>query len=358
MTRDWTLYLKGEEDRFRFHQELRQYIVEQLPDLVGSLDGDEVQVTLPLEMDYRIRFKTIPIRLFEDAGSGGASFRSMDETGTGRSRLTYGNAITADAVASVFLQQLELPELTFQRTGPVPLPEESWSSISSTGILPLLDKHRTMRAALEQQMRTQSPELTVHPHDLRFHAPTDGAASTDALLLAVMDVSASMQEFERRMARTFFYWTQKFLRLRYHAVDVRFVVHHTHAFEVNSEEFFTVTDDGGTLFSAAYEKVQELLDRLGSPSNVYVLHVSDGDNRPGDQERAQELAQRIANRVNLLGYIEINRTDAPSPWQDHLADSGGRLRTISVRSTPELYSALRHMFSKHGWKAGHPHGSV
>lgn len=349
MKKDWSLYLKDTANTLRYHAAIRQYIASDLARLVGRLDGEDDRVVIPPEADYRIRYKTIPIRLFDDEGKSGSSFRPMDDIGDGDNRLTYGESVGVEDIADLLLRQLELPELHHRRAAAVPMRDMAFSAVRPAGILPLLDKRQTLLAAIRR--RAQSPQSSPHirKEDLRFHALTEDTSNTHALLVAVMDVSASMQAFERRIARIFFYWTRRFLNLKYPDVEIHYVVHHTQAFEVNEPEFFTVEDDGGTVLSQAYRKVQDILAHFGgADTNVYVLHFTDGDNRPTDREGAKSAAWEVGARAHLFGYVEIGQNPEPSPMLEWLGKAGPPFRAAAVHAATDLYPALRHVFSRRG----------
>ncbi len=62
-----------------------------------------------------------------------------------------------------------------------------------------------------------------------------------------------MGEFEKYIARSFYFWMVRFLRTKYNNVKIVFISHHTEAKEVTEEEFFTHGESGGTQVSSAYE---------------------------------------------------------------------------------------------------------
>ena len=49
----------------------------------------------------------------------------------------------------------------------------------------------------------------------------------------MMDVSGSMGEFEKYIARSFYFWMVRFLRTKYNNVKIVFISHHTEAKEVD-----------------------------------------------------------------------------------------------------------------------------
>jgi uncharacterized sporulation protein YeaH/YhbH (DUF444 family) len=129
----------------------------------------------------------------------------------------------------------------------------------------------------------------------------------NAVVICIMDVSGSMDQTKKYMARSFYFLLYQFLRLKYSNVEVVFVAHTTVAKEVDELEFFHKGESGGTYISSGYEKALEIIEQRYNPANwnIYAFHCSDGDNWTEDNKRAIELAQRLSEVCNLFGYGEI-----------------------------------------------------
>src|SRR5436189_5416229 len=106
--------------------------------------------------------------------------------------------------------------------------------------------------------------------------------------MALMDVSGSMGEFKKYIARSFFFWMVRFLRTKYDNVDIVFISHHTEAREVTEEQFFTQGESGGTVVSSAYQLALDIIKLSYPPAdwNIYPFHFSDGDNYLSDNDEA------------------------------------------------------------------------
>ena len=150
-----------------------------------------------------------------------------------------------------------------------------------------------------------------------------------------MDVSGSMDAGRKRMARLFFYWCVQFLRRRYDQTEIVFVAHTTEAREVTEHEFF------GARRVRRHARLVGLRGRRGDlkvrypPAdwNVYVLHVSDGDNFTADNRRTLELIRRADRRL-LAGRLPGGPpAGARRPPQavGLLREGGGRARRVRAR---------------------------
>lgn len=129
----------------------------------------------------------------------------------------------------------------------------------------------------------------------------------NAVVICIMDVSGSMDQTKKYMARSFYFLLYQFLRLRYSNVEVVFVAHTTTAKEVGELEFFHKGESGGTYISSGYEKALEIIEQRYNPRNwnIYAFHCSDGDNWTEDNKKAVKLAARLCEVCNLFGYGEI-----------------------------------------------------
>lgn len=75
--------------------------------------------------------------------------------------------------------------------------------------------------------------------------------STQAVMFCLMDVSGSMDEEKKNIAKRFFALLYIFLTRNYERIDVVFIRHHTDAEEVDEELFFHSQETGGTIVSSA-----------------------------------------------------------------------------------------------------------
>lgn len=130
---------------------------------------------------------------------------------------------------------------------------------------------------------------------------------TQAVMFCVMDVSYSMGEREKIIAKKFFVLLHLFLKRRYKHLDVVFVRHHDRATECDEETFFTSREGGGTVVSSGYEKVKEIIAARYPVAdwNIYMAQASDGDNYDDDNLRVTQLLNEMLPDMQHFTYIEI-----------------------------------------------------
>jgi uncharacterized sporulation protein YeaH/YhbH (DUF444 family) len=130
--------------------------------------------------------------------------------------------------------------------------------------------------------------------------------ATEAVVYFAMDVSSSMTENDRKLAKSFFFWVVQGLRRQYTHLEAVFVAHTVEAWEFPEQEFFQVSGSGGTVASTAFRKVLEIANSRYDPGrfNTYVFYASDGANFHNDREAAQAALTELGALANYVGYVE------------------------------------------------------
>ncbi|MEJ0007180.1 MAG: DUF444 family protein [Steroidobacteraceae bacterium] len=141
-----------------------------------------------------------------------------------------------------------------------------------------------------------------------------------AVVFFMLDVSGSMSDRDRKLAKTFFFWVVQGLRREYRSLDTVFVAHTTEAWEFAEADFFQVTGSGGTVASMGLNKVREIIDARFSPArhNIYLFYASDGDNSNGvigslPRRRWMTLRPRPASQATWRWPRDCRATSPPKP---------------------------------------------
>lgn len=164
-------------------------------------------------------------------------------------------------------------------------------------------------AKLEEMEARRRWAPFIDPLDVRYNAyePTP-VETTAAVMFCLMDVSGSMGEREKDLAKRFYMLLYLFLKRRYERVEVVFIRHTHHAEEVDEETFFYSRQSGGTVVSTALEKMLEVQkERFPAHEwNIYVAQASDGFTQSGDAKQCVQLLQDAVMPVSqYYAYIEI-----------------------------------------------------
>jgi uncharacterized sporulation protein YeaH/YhbH (DUF444 family) len=155
--------------------------------------------------------------------------------------------------------------------------------------------------------------------DLRYNnmirQPTP---TTSAVMFCLMDVSGSMTQDIKDLAKRFFILLHLFLKRHYDKTEVVFIRHHTKADEVDEEEFFYSRETGGTVVSSALELMKTLIrERYPVDSwNIYAAQASDGENWQDDSPKCHELlVKSLMPLVQYFAYVEISSRKDSDLWQ-------------------------------------------
>ena len=113
-------------------------------------------------------------------------------------------------------------------------------------------------------------------------------------MFCLMDVSGSMTEHMKDLAKRFYVLLYIFLKRRYKHVDVVFIRHTHEAPEVDEDTFFHSPETGGTVVSTALEEMQRVVAERYDPDswNIYAAQASDGDNTATDNDQTAGAADR------------------------------------------------------------------
>ncbi len=176
--------------------------------------------------------------------------------------------------------------------------------------------------------------------------------SNKAVMFCVMDVSGSMTQEIKDMAKRFFILLYLFLQRSYKQIEVVFIRHHTAAKEVDEEDFFYSRETGGTIVSSALEMTKDVIEKRYSPTdwNIYVAQASDGDNWEGDSSVCSKiLTEQIMPKVQYFSYVEITDRAHQNLWREYqaVADKFPDSFAMQQIKTPDdIYPVFRRLFEK------------
>lgn len=176
--------------------------------------------------------------------------------------------------------------------------------------------------------------------------------SSKAVMFCIMDVSGSMNQATKDIAKRFFILLYLFLKRNYDHTEVVFIRHHTSAKEVDEEEFFYSRETGGTIVSSALRLMKEIIaDRYPTSEwNIYGAQASDGDNWNDDSSVCyQLLTQDIMPQLQHYSYVEITPREHQALWheyeqvRDQFADSFALQQIVDIK---DIYPVFRELFQR------------
>ena len=333
----------------------------------------------------------------EEGGGSGAS-----DGGEGEDDFRF--ALSDEEFLDLFLEDLELPDLAKRQVLGVEETQPVRAGYRSSGPPATLSVVRTMRnslsrrtalgrprpeevAALEAEIaqlerdRDSESKLValreelerkrkrmrlvpfIDPLDVRYRrydqVPKPVAR---AVMFCLMDVSGSMDEHMKDLAKRFYSLLYLFLKRRYKRVDVVFIRHTHEAREVDEETFFHSRESGGTVVSTALEEMARIVQNRfpGNEWNIYAAQASDGDNLPMDNPNTINLLKTaILPLCQYYAYLEVGHSredgggEATSLWRAYemVAVSEERMAMRKVSHRRDIYPVFRELFAKDGAKA-------
>jgi uncharacterized sporulation protein YeaH/YhbH (DUF444 family) len=366
--RQWyDLFSRGARDWLRHNDKVRAAVRDKLPELIAGSDllpsGDRtVQVPVRFLEHARLRLRDGDEQqgVGQGAGKPGDQLVSPEEGAAAKG--AGGNEeggyqfileLKIDDIVDWLWEELKLPHLK-RKEGHVQDKDFTREGWNRHGVRSRLDRRRSVREAIKRRaMHADAPAFT--DEDLRFRQLVmRKQPTTEAVVFFAMDVSSSMTEQDRRLAKTFFFWVVQGLRRQYTHIEPVFIAHTVEAWEFNEDDFFQVTGSGGTVASTAFEKARDIIKQRFDPGryNIYLFYASDGANFPHDADSASAALHGIGDVANFEGYIEVqsgsHTTERSEMGRifDTLASEGAPAASYLLTDTDAVWSAIRAFFTE------------
>src|SRR5437868_2135350 len=379
---DWSLQRKGIIDQDRHKERVKEAIRQNLGSIVSNeaiiLSDGKRTVRVPMRAldEYKFRFD---YRKRKQVGQGDGKTRLGDviareaqpgqgqgggsgQAGQDAGGEYYEAEVNIDEIAALIFEDLQLPFLEEKAKKAIQSKTTRFNEIRRTGVMANLDKRRMILENIKRNAREEGKARfgDVKKEDLRFKTWEETMRyESNAVVFGLMDVSGSMGEFKKYIARSFYFWMVRFLRTKYDNVEIVFISHHTEARDVSEEQIFTQGDSGGTVVSSAYQLALDIIRGRYNPRdwNIYPFHFSDGDNYYSDNEEAVRLADELIKTCNLFGYGEIGEEGTSgyrrssgallSIFKDRLKHKN-RFIGVRIDDKEDVYPALKEFFGTRG----------
>ncbi|MDR8523695.1 MULTISPECIES: YeaH/YhbH family protein [Shewanella] len=175
--------------------------------------------------------------------------------------------------------------------------------------------------------------------------------SSQAVMFCLMDVSGSMDQATKDMAKRFYILLYLFLTRTYKNLEVVYIRHHTQAKEVDEHEFFYSQETGGTIVSSALKLMHEIQQKRYPENewNIYAAQASDGDNWADDSPSCHELLEKkLLPVVRYFSYIEITNRAHQTLWREYedLQKSHANIAVQHIKQAEDIYPVFRELFKK------------
>lgn len=340
---------------------------------------------------------------------GEAGGRGKDASTSGEGEDDFSFSLSQDEILDLFFEDLELPDLV--KTSLKDIRTTSWrrAGLTTSGSPNQVNLVRTMRNAFGRRLAMKRPkpeeiealkaEVAVcrlaepvdgerirvleeeiarlehrrkwvpflDPVDVRYNAFQEQPTPTSrAVMFCLMDVSGSMGEREKDLAKRFFMLLHLFLKRRYQRLDIVFIRHTHEAQEVDEEAFFYSRQSGGTIVSSALEEMKRIVhERYATGEwNIYAAQASDGYTQTGDATRCVEmLNQDLMPICQYFAYIEIlderemevfsSEESGAELWRAYrmVARDWKNFATKRIAKPQDIFPVFRELFARDGAEA-------
>src|SRR5215469_1788418 len=328
--------------------------------------------------------------------SGGGGGGKPSGAGEGDSEDAFRFVLSRDEFVDLFLDDLELPDLAKRRLASAEAESIQRAGYTNSGSPANLSVSRTVRLALARRVALRRPrpdtiarleaELAdcndeerrtqleteiaalkakakripfIDPIDIRYRRfESIPKPVAQAVMFCLMDVSGSMSEHMKDLAKRFYMLLYVFLKRRYRHVEIVFIRHTDRAEEVDEDTFFHGPASGGTLVSSALKEMHGIVRARFRPAdwNIYAAQASDGDNSHADGEEVSRLLTEMILPVSqFFAYLEVGEANGSafdlsdsSLWTlyDRLRNSGAPLSMRKVSERSEIFPVFHDLFQR------------
>jgi uncharacterized protein len=329
--------------------------------------------------------------------SGDGSGGKPKDPGEGDGEDAFRFVLSRDEFVDLFLDDLELPDLTKRKLADVESEGLRRAGFTTSGSPANISVARTVTTALMRRvaLRRPRPEAVteleaeletcdetrkaeliakiealkskmrripfIDPLDIRYRRfETFPKPVAQAVMFCLMDVSGSMSEHMKDLAKRFYMLLYVFLKRRYRHVEIVFIRHTDRAEEVDEQTFFYGPASGGTMVSSALAAMHEIVRSRFRPSdwNIYAAQASDGDNSSADGEVAGRiLTEQILPVSQFFAYLEVGEAGGysfempdSSLWTlyERLRSQGAPLSMRKVHDRSEIFPVFHDLFQRRG----------
>ncbi len=313
------------------------------------------------------------------------------DTGDGMDEFSF--TLTKEEFLELYFSDLELPNFIKESLKGCSKWKLKRSGYSKEGIPARLDLVKTLKQAMARRIATRkncaecigdqtgfgpsdferilkckncggtgyNPGRYLDDIDLRYkHFVKKPFPIKQAVMICLMDVSGSMGEYEKDLAKRFYLLLYLFLNKVYNNnIEVVFISHTQSAKEVTEQEFFHSKESGGTIVSSGLQLVLDIISQRidTSTTNIYIAQASDGDNWDGDEKLSKELVEQILSQVQYFAYIQTESEDRVAykkKWNrkdlldmyNEIATRYEHMQARQVINPHEIYPTLRSLFER------------
>ena len=303
--------IEGDREKFRkivrgkIKADLRKYMSQEGFTVYGKSGKHKIRVPIP-----RI---SIPKFIWGDKGGGVGQGDQGDQGGDQGGDNPLEVDVSLEEMANLLSEELELPRIEPKGKSQTELDSHKYRTTRTSGPESLKLFKKTYFQALRRQIMCdeydiKNPVVLPIKEDKRYRASKPlYVPNHQAVVFYLMDVSGSMGEEQKELARLTSFWIDLWLRSQYKNISSRYVIHHHDAKEVDQHTFYHTREGGGTRISSAYALTKEIIKIEFPPDdwNIYIFQYSDGEDMTSNSEDAVQLIRELLPAVNQISYCQV-----------------------------------------------------
>lgn len=366
------------EDRTRHRELVEKSIKDNLGDLLsdenilGESKNKKYKIPIRGMKEYSFIYgknnKTVAMgegreKRGEKIISEGTKVKYGSKAGNDEGEDIYETEITLEELLEYLIDDLELPNLDKKKFSKM-LSESSKKKrgYDRFGVNPRLAKKKTVMAKIarkqskirtlkEAGMPTDIQRMPFKKEDMRYYRLKEKPKNeSNAVMIFIMDVSGSMDNTKKYLARSFFFVLSRFIKKKYENTQTIFISHTTIAKEVNEYEFFHKAESGGTYISSGIKAALKIIEERYTKGlwNIYTFYASDGDNWSEDNEKALESIKSICSYSNIVGYAELLPSTFSTTMYFRVMKEikNDNFISVCIKDKKDLWNALKIMLRK------------
>jgi len=290
--------------RSKIKDDLRKYMSQEGFEVYGKSGKHKIRVPIP-----RI---SIPKFIWGEKGGGvGQGSEGPGNGGDADNPLEVD--VSLEEMANLLSEELQLPRIEPKGKSTTELESHKYRTTRTSGPESLKIFKKTYFQALRRQIMSQeydlkNPVILPIKEDKRYRASKPlYVPNHQCLVIYMMDISGSMGEPEKEMARLTSFWIDLWLRSQYKNIASRYIVHHHEAKEVDQHTFYHTHEGGGTRISSAYALAKEMIKIEFPPDdwNIYIFQYSDGEDWTSASDDSVQLIKDLLPAVNQIAYCQV-----------------------------------------------------
>lgn len=407
---------KNLPNRQKFLKKVKKYLKDQVRGAIGKrriTDSKGEDISIPIDGISEPNFDfdrstgewerilpgnndfTVGDRIKKPKGESDGN-GSGSGSGGGRGEDDFVFTITKEEYLDIVFEDLELPDMIKKSEKAATIWQRIRAGFKTDGNPSQLDLVRSMKNSLGRRLalrkpvdkkifdleqliaESDNPELLleeieklrkkkasipfVDPMDLRYRRfDKNPVPNSQAVMFCLMDVSGSMGQTEKEIAKRFYLLLYLFLERQYEKVQIVFVRHTEDAKEVDENEFFNSQESGGTIVSSGLALVNNIIKERYPLEvwNIYVVQASDGDNYSSDNSACSELLRELLPTVQYYVYAEVRNYDnlrevflinprSSGLWEvmHNITSEFEQLVSVRINTVDDVVPVFRAVFAK------------